>query len=288
MTDLIIKEIGGKSLFGFSSLREWMHDDRLEISVPLLEAVAKLNDMGNILGAFLSNRFGSIGATPQEKFIARSMNVVRCSVGMHEPYRTMRESGPELVFNFNIDGIVGYFRERDEQAQEVQHSEYCSPEPCIALRQEKPGFQYGKQQKDARSAEKVNADFGNVPGCVVGPGVEQRKGYSPGEADKNWRQVVAGEQVISRCILQQDKSCNGWQQIKHVVFWRHILPDIYIEGNQAEIKGKGRYQKTDCPVLGMSRETHWSDHPFQIVIFLFSIKFQYIKIILFRQVLRFF
>ena len=108
MTDLIIKEIGGKSLFGFSSLREWMHDDRLEISVPILEAVAKLNDMGNIMGAFLSNRFGSIGATPQEKFIARSMNVVRCSVGMHEPYRTMRESGPELVFNFNIDGIVGY------------------------------------------------------------------------------------------------------------------------------------------------------------------------------------
>lgn len=153
------------------------------------------------------------------------------------------------------DEVVGVLDEGDDDAEEIQqrHEEgddLLVPEP------EERSFKRGEQEEERGADEEVEADLRHVPVLVVRPGVEQREGAAPGEPCEEVRQGSPREERNARAVLHEHEREHDGQEDGDEVLRAHVLSDVDVEGDQADVVDARCRQPTDETVLSLGRKLH--------------------------------
>ena len=143
----------------------------------------------------------------------------------------------------------------DDDAEEIQqrHEEgddLLVPEP------EERSLKRGEQEEERGADEEVEADLRHVPVLVVRPGVEQREGAAPGEPCEEVRQGSPREERNARAVLHEHEREHDGQEDGDEVLRAHVLSDVDVEGDQADVVDARCRQPADETVLSLGRKLH--------------------------------
>ena len=153
------------------------------------------------------------------------------------------------------DAVVGDLRERDQEGGDVEQPHESRDDARVADA-EKRGGKRGKQDDFCRADEEVVANFRSVPVLCVRPRVEQRERHAPRDPRDEIRRHGEGEERHARRVRQQRERRDDGHERRHEVACAHVLPDIDIEGDEADEVNACRRQPADDIVLARSGNRH--------------------------------